>query len=413
MATTDLATATLVQLIRAGVSSMARGSIVAMGASFVLALFEGAILADSITHRKVLTITGTITLLLRVLFDAFISTNNLNAILGAIGTGAGLLLGPSLFETAPEVSNPPPSSSRSSRSTLLPHTPKIRLKLPSLSSPGTRSSATVRPTRLFTPTSATSSYVHIPSEPTSAVSAASGTLPPIMVEVAPNSEASASTPRGFRRDGSEPNHWIVDATTPTAESTPSIITQSAISGAYSTHYEHDPSPSLHPAHQEFNLLNTPTAKDRSKLLRAVALSEDYKRRGALSERQKMVEVGDFAWGFYLKHRAEIAKGKMEEADREAAREIYECESKSHSTGRIKSDNVLPFPSDYNPANRRERHKIDVHGLTVREALKAADEALRDVQADGGAHLTVVTGKGKHSESGKPSIRPAMKEFFEE
>jgi len=72
----------------------------------------------------------------------------------------------------------------------------------------------------------------------------------------------------------------------------------------------------------------------------------------------------------------------------------------------------PF-SDYNPPNRREKSKIDVHGLTVREALKAADEALRDLQADGGTHLIVVTGKGKHSESGKPSIRPAMKEFFEE
>ena len=70
-------------------------------------------------------------------------------------------------------------------------------------------------------------------------------------------------------------------------------------------------------------------------------------------------------------------------------------------------------ADYNSPNRREKHKIDVHGLTVREALKAADEALRDIQADGGTHLTVVTGKGKHSESGKPSIRPAMKEFFEE
>lgn len=50
---------------------------------------------------------------------------------------------------------------------------------------------------------------------------------------------------------------------------------------------------------------------------------------------------------------------------------------------------------------------------MREALKAADEALREVQAEGGTRLIVVTGKGKHSESGKPSIRPAMKEFFEE
>lgn len=322
MATTDLATAALVQLIRAGVSSMARVPMVATGAPFILALFEGAILADSITKRKRLTITGTVILLLRVLFDVFISTNNLNAILGIVGTGAGLLLGP-MFDTTPEVSPPPPSSTRSSHSTLLPHTPKIKLKLPSLSSPGTRSSATVRPTRPFTPTSATSSYVNIPSEASSAVSTASGTLPPIRVEVA-HGGASASTTRGLHHEGSEPNHWIVDAPTPTIGSTPSTITRSGVSGAY---IERPPSPSRSPysAHRESSLLNSPTAKERSKLLRAVALSEDYKRRGALTQRQKMVEEGDFAWAFYLKHRAEIAKGQMEEADREAAKEIYDCE----------------------------------------------------------------------------------------
>jgi len=340
MATTDLATATLVQLIRAGVSSMPRVPMVATGASFVLALFEGAILADSITKRKRLTVTGTVILLLRVLFDAFISTNNLNAILGVVGTGAGLMLGP-MFDTMPVASPPPPSSTHSSHSTLLPHTPKIKLKLPSLSSPATRSSATVRPTRLFTPTSATSSYVNIPSEPSSAVSTLSGTLPPIRVEVAPNSVVSASITRGFHHEGSEVNHWVVDATTPTLGSTPSVITQSGVSGAY---FERppSPSPSPYPAHQGSSLLNSPTAKERSKLLRAVALSEDYKRRGALTERQRMAEEGDIAWAFYLKHRAEIAKGKIEEADREAAREIYDCEPKYHSTNSIESDNVLPF-----------------------------------------------------------------------
>lgn len=307
---------------------MTRVSVVATGASFILALFEGAILAHSITDRKRLTITGTITLLLRVLFDAFISTNNLNAILGVVGTGAGLLLGP-MFEPTPEVLNPPSSSTHSSHSTLLPHTPKIKLKLPSLSSPGTRSSATVRPTRHLSPTSATSSYVNIASEPSSAASAASGTFPPIMVEPTPHSEASVSITRGLHHHGgSEPNHWIVD--TPTADSTPSAITRSAVSGTYFERAP-SPSPSPYPAHQESSLLNIPTAKDRSKLLRAVALSEDYKRRGALSERQKMVESGDFAWAFYLKHRSEIAKGKMEEADREAAREIYDCEFEYHFT----------------------------------------------------------------------------------
>ena len=407
MATTELATAACVQLIRAGISSIARAPMVAAGAAFVLALFEGAILADSIIDRKRLTITGAATLLLRVLFDALISTNNLNAILGVVGTGAGLLLGPMFFETTPEVSPPPTTSTHSSHSTLLPHTPKIKLKLPSLSSPGTRSSVTVRPSRLFTPTSATSSYVNIPSEPSSAASGASGTLPPIVVEVA-NSEAAASITRGFHHEGSEPNHWIVDATTPTADSTPSAITQSAVSR---TNFERppSPSPSPYPAHQESSLLSSPTAKDRAKLLRAVALAEDIKRRTALSERQRMVEAGDFAWAFYLKHCAEIAKRKMEEADREAAREIYDCEFKYHSTNSVDRDN----DSDYNPDDRREMHKIDVHGLTVREALKAADEALADMQKIGGTHLTVVTGKGKHSESGKPSIRPAMKEFFEE
>jgi hypothetical protein len=320
---------------------MARVSKVVTAASFVLALFEGAILAGSITDRKRLTITGTVTLLLRVLFDAFISTNNLNAVLGVVGTGAGLVLGPLLFETTPVVSPPPPSSTRSSHSTLLPHTPKIKLKLPSLSSPGTRSSATVRPTRHFTPTSATSSYVNIPSEPSSAASAASGTLPPIMVDLASNSEASVSMTRGLHHEEIEPNHWVVDATTPSAGTTPSAITQSGVSGAY---FERPPSPPQYPysAHRESSLLNSPTAKDRSKLLRAVALSEDYKRRGALSERQKMVESADFAWAFYLKHRAETAKGKMEEADREAARDIFECGFKYHSPGNIESDNVPPF-----------------------------------------------------------------------
>ena len=172
-----------------------------------------------------------------------------------------------------------------------------------------------------------------------------------MVDLASNSEASVSTTRGLHHEGIEPNHWIVDATTPSADTTPSAITQSGVSGAY---FERPPSPPqyAYSAHRESSLresslresslLNSPSAKDRSKLLRAVALSEDYKRRGALSERQRMVESADFAWAFYLKHRAETAKGKMEEADREAAREIYECAFKYHSPSNIESDNVPPL-----------------------------------------------------------------------
>jgi hypothetical protein len=166
-----------------------------------------------------------------------------------------------------------------------------------------------------------------------------------MVELASRSEAPAFTTRGPRHhhEGGEQNHWIVDASTPTAESTPSAITQSAVSGTW---FEGPPSLSPSPAPyfapQESSLLNSPTPKDRSKLLRAVALAEDLKRRTALTERRKMEEAGDYAWAFYLKHRAEIAKGKMEEADREAAREIYDCKFETHSTRGVDSDNIPLF-----------------------------------------------------------------------
>ena len=63
----------------------------------------------------------------------------------------------------------------------------------------------------------------------------------------------------------------------------------------------------------------------------------------------------------------------------------------------------PLAHNLNP----EPNTIDVHRLQVREAIRAAEKAIRDTLLNGGTTLRIIVGQGNHSLDGYPSLKPAL------
>ncbi|GAB0489968.1 hypothetical protein MMPV_001195 [Pyropia vietnamensis] len=65
---------------------------------------------------------------------------------------------------------------------------------------------------------------------------------------------------------------------------------------------------------------------------------------------------------------------------------------------------------YEAANAgRGRHEVDLHGLTMREAVSVATRRLNALQQ--GERVRLITGAGHHSGPGGPKIRPAVEELL--
>ncbi|KLO20337.1 hypothetical protein SCHPADRAFT_1395 [Schizopora paradoxa] len=59
----------------------------------------------------------------------------------------------------------------------------------------------------------------------------------------------------------------------------------------------------------------------------------------------------------------------------------------------------------------EDDTIDVHGLKPAEATRQVDLKLRRIQLNGGKHLRVIVGRGKHSRGGVPVLKPAVRDHM--
>ena len=55
----------------------------------------------------------------------------------------------------------------------------------------------------------------------------------------------------------------------------------------------------------------------------------------------------------------------------------------------------------------EPHEIDVHRLSVAEAINQVKRALRDSIVSNSPQLKIITGKGKHSKDGVPVLKLAI------
>ena len=75
--------------------------------------------------------------------------------------------------------------------------------------------------------------------------------------------------------------------------------------------------------------------------------------------------------------------------------VYHWFSRETNT-RISAHNMNPAPQE-----------IDVHRLSVAEAINQVKRALRDSIVSNSPQLKIITGKGKHSKDGVPVLKLAI------
>jgi DNA-nicking Smr family endonuclease len=60
---------------------------------------------------------------------------------------------------------------------------------------------------------------------------------------------------------------------------------------------------------------------------------------------------------------------------------------------------------------RPQARLDLHGQTREEALRAAERFVLRSRADGLRVVLVIHGRGQNSEAGEPVLRPALQEWL--
>lgn len=61
--------------------------------------------------------------------------------------------------------------------------------------------------------------------------------------------------------------------------------------------------------------------------------------------------------------------------------------------------------------RQPADTVDLHGLTVREALERVDKRLQEDKARGADHVVLIVGAGRHSQGGLAKIKPAVEDLL--
>jgi hypothetical protein len=336
-----------------------------------LAVLEGSILSNTLPDRRRLTLYPAVMLILRVLFDFISGASTMNAAIGMAGTLAGLLLGP-IFHSPESLSN------RNSPS-------NGHAKLPSRVGSGAGATHLATGRRIVSPSRPVTLHT-LDIDP--ATGEYSETSRQVLFTPAPSlrilDQGTSSDAHSYTR---------VDESFSTDDTIRFIANSSAAETVYQ---DASDAPGGKPI----------SVKDHVRKLRAQAKNDDVNRRNLLSEREQVLQEGDVARAFLLKHQADSLKRSMQESDKEAAKRIFECRSTLSHCLSYHSSAV-----DYNPPERTDKTRIDLRGLQASEAVKFVDEALTDLQEIGGNVLTVSLGRSKNSDSsGKGKVKPTIRQY---
>jgi DNA-nicking Smr family endonuclease len=71
----------------------------------------------------------------------------------------------------------------------------------------------------------------------------------------------------------------------------------------------------------------------------------------------------------------------------------------------------PQPRSGERTKDRASREFDFHGLRVNEALDRLEEIIDTTCDQGIRDVTVISGRGIHSEGGVPKIKPAFEKYF--
>lgn len=336
-----------------------------------LAVLEGSILSNTLPDRRRLTLYPAVMLILRVLFDFISGASTMNAAIGMAGTLVGLLLGP-IFHS------PESRSNQTSPSNGL-------AKLPPRLGGGAGATHLAIGRRIVSP-----------SRP---VTLHTLDIDPATGEYSETSRQVLFTPA--------PSLRILDQGTSSDARSYTRVDESFSTDDTIRFFANPPAPET--VYQDAG--DAPggkpiSVKDHVRKLRAQAKNDDVNRRNLLSEREQVLQEGDVARAFLLKHQADSLKRSMQESDKEAAKRIFECGSCLSSP--VVSLNCFV---DYNPPERTDKTRVDLRGLQASEAVKFVDEALTDLQEIGGNVLTVSLGRSKNSDgSGKGKVKPTIRQY---
>ncbi|KZP19838.1 DUF1771-domain-containing protein [Athelia psychrophila] len=85
-----------------------------------------------------------------------------------------------------------------------------------------------------------------------------------------------------------------------------------------------------------------------------------------------------------------------------------CKSKMESLNKQASDWIFAE----NNKDKKPGEPIDLHGLYVKEAIDRADRAIVQAKRHGDAEISLIVGKGNHSQGGRAKIKPAIQELMQ-
>lgn len=292
----DFGTAAGIQLLRAGISYLNIDvPYVLESVSFTLAVLEGSILSNTLPDRRRLTLYPAVILILRVVFDFTSSQDTLFAILGLVGTLAGLLMGPVFHSPDDDQNNDSQKSDLRARSGQGANTHVRRVLVPS------------RPVTLHTVDVDTETSRQVLFTPALSLR----TLPE-SVTVPPTSITGGDGGGGGGMSSSNHSYTRVDE---------SFSTDDTV--RYSSHLRDTDLSAPEDVYHD-SAERPVTVKDTVRKLRAQAKSDDVNRRNLLAEREQVLQEGDVSRAFLLKHQADSLKKSMQESDKEAAKLIFDC-----------------------------------------------------------------------------------------
>ncbi|KAI0812297.1 hypothetical protein BC629DRAFT_1589085 [Irpex lacteus] len=102
------------------------------------------------------------------------------------------------------------------------------------------------------------------------------------------------------------------------------------------------------------------------------------------ESQEAYQGGDGARAKELSNESKAKRAEMERLNQEAAEWLFKENNKDRPT-----------------------NEIDLHGLTVDQAVEFTERTIQDARRRGDSEIHIIVGKGLHSAGGVPKIKPAV------